>query len=371
MQRESAISKSLENAIESVKTSIRKEIGLKNDKLEKENVSASEVFDTKYRPKIWNHLLDHYDAEKDHKQAVLKEVIMLDTKLFRDFLKANNESLKALQYEKSDRCLATFNNSKVERSLKQSDEFKNNQELNLQLLKNIENILNYFYMIEFYIFPKLKHKKHQPLKGYWSFGLMVNSLMYKSLGFLIQSCSTILDTAFNNATLSKNLLSLVLMAYMGIHPAMLLSMKGTQLYLVLGPLLAKFLKWAGLFSYLTDILTERDALFYLQAMNQSVTDTNKVIEELRELIGKETSQYLEKEDSQENEQQFLTKIKELMDKFGCNFTALEKFVDNKTNIKLTELKDDESWLELQKSLSSDLEDLKSSYMSSFYPQPKK
>lgn len=346
--------------LSTVKKDLRQMMNSNHDKIGSENVSPSEVFDTKYRPELWNTVLDRYEKlSGSQRQQALKEIVFTDVKLFRDLIKANLQTLKEAQALKSERLVASFNTQLV-KTIKASEEYKENERLNFELLDVMENTLNYFYLIEFYVFPKMKHKKYQPGKGYWSFGLMVNSLMYKSLGLLVQGLGTFIDGSFSNATLTKNLVSIAMVAYLGFHPAMLMSLKGTHMYAVLCPLLAKFLRWSGLFSYLSNMMTIRDTLLYISAMNKSLQDTLKTLTELRELISGELVKFLDGDDSEANEQAFFRNVHELIEKFGSSFTNLQTFVETKTALRYVEKEDEDGWIVLEKEAKNDLEELKSS-----------
>lgn len=344
-----------------VKVDLRKQLDARTDKLGSENVSPSEVFDSKYRPELWNTVIDRYEKLPSvDKQKALKEIVFTDVKLFRDMLKANHQTFKEAQAQKSDRLVASFE-GKLAKTIKASDEYRENESLNFELMDQLENILNYFYLIEFYVFPNLKHKKYQPTKGYWSFSLMVNGLMYKSLGLLIQSLGTLIEGAFSNATLTKNLLSIAMVAYVGFHPAMMVSLKGTHMYAVLCPLLAKFLRWSGLFSYLSNMMTMRDTLMYITAMNKSLQDTVKILADLRNVISSELTKFLEGDDSEENEQAFFKNVQDLVEKFGCSFNNLQTYVENKTALGYVQKEDTDGWIVLEKAARNDLDNLKTSY----------
>lgn len=348
--------------VEDVKKKLRLQFEDQNDKIGSENVSVSEVFDTKYRPELWNALLDEYDkVPASQRQKALKEVIMLDVKLFRDLIKANQKAFRDQQISRSSRLIASFDSS-LSTSIASSEEFRENEDLSIELANQLENVLNYFYLIEFYIFPKLKHRKHQPEKGYWSFGLMMNSLMYKVLGVIVQTSESVLDSTFANSTLTKNLLSIALVAYIGFHPGMMLSLKGTQMYAIFAPILAKFFKWAGLFRYLGNVLSYRDTVMYIKAMNCSLSDTVKVLSELRELVSGELVRFLDQDDSEENEKSFFKAVEELINKFGCSFSSLEKFVENKTALHYTEKEGEDGWVVLEKEAKNDLDELQSTYL---------
>lgn len=357
------ISPEFSKALLETKEDIRKEMNLHKEDFTRESASASEIFDSKYRTTIWNNLLDYQDqAPEYHKQAVLKEIIKLDLKLFRDFFKFNSKVISETQNKKSSRLIENFKSAKYYQAVAESDEYKDNQRLNFEMLEAYENVLNYFYLVEFYIAPKLKHKKKIPQMAVWSFGMVLSSFMLKSMGCLVQACAYGVDLAFANPTLTKQLASLCLVAYLGFHPSFLLASQSSKIYTIALPFIGKFLRWCGIFTYLNDVLTMRDTTMYITATNESLKKTLEVLSELKLHVAQLTDDFLNHPDTEDSELNFFKKMDEAMKKFGSGYGSLEDFIDKKTNIKLITKEDENGWNIFETEAKIELEDIKSSIM---------
>lgn len=348
--------------LERMREMLEKEIDKETGK-EETSERMSERFDTKYRSKIWMMMNDIYEKNVDvkKKKDILKKIVKMDLMLFHRFMKKNHESIKQNVDRKSFRLVEAFKRSTAYNDLINSDEFIINKELNLKLFGAYEYILNYFYLIEFYIAPKLKHQKNLPFKGYWTFGLAVETVVFRTFSMLATTSTYVIDVAFSNPTLTKNLVSFGLLAYFGLHPSFLAVTQNTTMYAVMLPAVGKFLRWCGIFEYISTALTLRDTENYIQAMNKSLADTIELLSEVKLLVGTELQNYLDQPESDESDRDFFVSMGKIMKKFGGGFESLQKFITEKTDIELLRGVEEDGWVRVEKRSKVELEDFKSTY----------
>lgn len=355
-------SNKFEDAKKKVKQNIRTLISRNETDFSKETTSASEAFDTNMRPFIFQELLDFYDnCDPTDSKKVMKGIIKLDLKLYSDFIKENSGRIKQTQEKKSWKLIDSFKSSSTYKSLLDSQEFKHNQDLNENYYLLLEELLNTFYLIEFYLTPKLKHKKKTPVKSHLSMAYVAASILNKSLGLFVQSCSYLVDTAFSNPSLTKNLVSIGLVAYLGFNPAFLLASTSAKAYTLVLPLAGKFLRWCGLFDYISDIFTYRDTTIYLGAVNESLEKTISTLEELRSLAILMLEEYLNSPESPANDEQFFRDIKELLDKFGAGYSSVENYLSDQSDMQMLQVEGEDGWVKLEKKKATELQQVTSSY----------
>lgn len=360
-----------ENLRKVMETQSSSKSNLKNSdeiEIKKKLMPLSEIFDTKYRSYIWNKTVDFIDADDNPftKKALLKEIFMIDIKMFLDFCKINSFTVRDVQNEKSLRLIESFRKGPHFDELSHSEEFIENQDLNFKLIEVYERILNYFYAMEFYLVPKLRHKNKLPGKSVWSLNLVASRLAYKALGMLFQTVSTLIDAAFASPILTKHLMSLGLVAYLGIHASFtdfkIGGAKIAQFIPLALPLASKFLKWCGLFNYLSEMMTLRDTKLYINAINSSLSSTITDLEDFALILSEKLSDYLNANPSEEGDYQFFEEIQALTKKFSEGSASIEKLIENNQSLKLAMVEKEGGWIELESKIKSEINDLKSTYV---------
>ena len=226
-------------------------------------------------------------------------------------------------------------------------------------MKQQEEILNYFYLAEFYIAPKVKHKKKANVKSHWTFGMVLNTIVTKTLCLVIQTSGSLIDIAFSNPNLTKNLLSVVLLAYMGMSINMLSLGQNSQLYAMALPILGKFVRWSGAFSWLSDVLSVRDTMMYISALNSSLESTLQTLVTLRQMTATVLEKYLKAPQSDEADETLLIELQEITNKFGGDYSTLEKYVIQNTKLGIVD-QNEKGWVELENQSRLDLEEIKAS-----------
>ena len=357
------VNKPLEDKIVEVKKKLREMMGRGKETISLETHSVSEIFDTEYRVIIWDYLLDFYNnsTEKTCKK-VLREIIKFDIKMFKEFLEKKKTEIHQVHSKKSWKLIESFKTASAYKSLLDSEEFQTNQDLNIRLYVENETLMNYFYLIEFYIAPKLKHKKRAPCRGHVTLSYLASSVMNKSFGMFVSTCGMLCDTLFNSKDLTRHLIQIGLVAYVGFSPSILLAGNATRLSALLLPLAGKFIRWSGMFNYLADIFATRDTLLYIRAVNDSLISTVSLIEDLRIVSGSLLDSYLSTHESSNNDDKFFEDIKELIDKFGSGYSTLENYLEGQKELEMIATEGEDGWVKVEKKRTIEFEEIKSSYI---------
>lgn len=367
MENKSAIEPKLRPLIKEVKAKLRRQMERDRVDPSKELRSLSEIFDEKYRWQVWDALVDAYQSLPDeHKRASLQLIIETDIVLFQDYLGLNSVAVGEFLKKKSFRVIDRFKSSKGYADMLESEDFRAYQLNSLALNDSYEKTLNLIHVTEFYIMSRIRKRKSKHLKSpvvpTWDFTSCMKSFMLKSLSFSMKASSTVLDAAFSNPSLSKNLLSLALVAYLGFSPSFLTATQNTSIYAIVLPLGSKLVNWMGIFDYIGEYLTYKDTVNYVGSLNAGAEKTQELVEQFRVMFASAIQKYLAAtEDSTENDDLLIQSIESGLNAYGADFTKLEKYISEQTNLSGALREDKNGWLTFEEDLKTELEEITSSY----------